>query len=86
MTKIFVTTFLSRSGRNRPGKTTDSKTDLGEIVREIEELAIFNDEAHHIHNREMAWFKPIENIHHRMLQKDLRLALQIDVTATPAPR
>src|SRR5450432_2748021 len=31
----------------------------------------------------MAWFKCIEDIHHRMLQRDGRLALQIDVTATP---
>ncbi len=31
----------------------------------------------------MAWFKSIQDIHHRMLQKDRRLALQIDVTATP---
>ncbi len=65
------------------GKTTDSKTDLGEIVREVEELAVFNDEAHHIHNPKMAWFKSIQDIHHQMLQKDRRLALQVDVTATP---
>jgi type III restriction enzyme len=31
----------------------------------------------------MAWFKSIQDIHHRLLQKDLRLALQLDVTATP---
>jgi type III restriction enzyme len=31
----------------------------------------------------MAWFKSIQDIHHRMLQKDKRLSLQIDVTATP---
>jgi type III restriction enzyme len=70
-------------GRKPAGKTTDSKTDLGEIVREIGELVIFNDEAHHIHDPRMAWFKSIQDIHHRMLQKDGRLALQIDVTATP---
>jgi type III restriction enzyme len=31
----------------------------------------------------MAWFKSIQDIHHRMLQRDGRLALQVDVTATP---
>ena len=31
----------------------------------------------------MAWFKSIQDIHHKMLQKDRRLALQLDVTATP---
>ena len=76
--------FLSDAFGAKPsGKTTDSKTDLGEIVREIEELAVFNDEAHHIHNPKMAWFKSIQDIHHKMLQKVSRLTLQVDVTATP---
>jgi len=75
--------FLDPFGPRPAGKTTDSRTDLGEIVREITELAVFNDEAHHIHNPKMAWFKSIQDIHHKLLQKDLRLALQLDVTATP---
>ena len=75
--------FLDPFGPKPVGRTNDSKADLGEIIREIDELAIFNDEAHHIHNPKMAWFKSIQDIHHRMLQKDLCLALQVDVTATP---
>jgi type III restriction enzyme len=75
--------FLQPFGPKPAGKTNDSSTDLGEIIREIEELAVFNDEAHHIHDPKMAWFKSIQDIHHRMLQKDGRLALQVDVTATP---
>jgi len=76
--------FLADAFGAKPaGKTTDSKTDLGEIIRAVEELAVFNDEAHHIHNPRMAWFKSIQDIHHQMLQKDCRLALQVDVTATP---
>lgn len=75
--------FLDPFGPKPVGKTTDSQADLGEIVREVEELAVFNDEAHHIHDPRMAWFKSIQDIHHRMLQKDRRLALQVDVTATP---
>ena len=76
--------FLADAFGGKPsGKTTDSKTDLGEVIREIEELAVFNDEAHHIHDPRMAWFKNIQDIHHKMLQRDGRLALQVDVTATP---
>ena len=75
--------FLSPFGDKPVGKTTDSQTDLGEIVREIDELAVFNDEAHHIHDPRLAWFGCIQDIHHRLLQKDLKLALQVDVTATP---
>lgn len=75
--------FLSPFGDKPVGKTTDSSVDLGEVVREIDELAVFNDEAHHIHDPRMAWFQSIQDIHHRLLQKDLRLSIQIDVTATP---
>lgn len=75
--------FLAPFGPRPAGKTTDSKTDLGEVVREIDELAVFNDEAHHIHDPRMAWFKSIQDIHHQMLQRDARLSLQVDVTATP---
>jgi type III restriction enzyme len=75
--------FLSPFGDKPVGKTTDSNVDLGEVVREIDELAVFNDEAHHIHDPRMAWFQCIQDIHHQLLQKDLKLSIQIDVTATP---
>ncbi|NCC77414.1 MAG: type III restriction endonuclease subunit R, partial [Clostridia bacterium] len=70
-------------GPRPTGKTTDSKVDLGVIVRDIDELMIVNDEAHHVHDPKLAWFKSIQDIHNRMLQKDAALSLQIDVTATP---
>jgi len=70
-------------GTKPVGATNESKVDLGEIIKDITELAIFNDEAHHIHDERMAWFKSIENIHNRLLMKGGTLALQIDVTATP---
>jgi type III restriction enzyme len=70
-------------GRRPTGKTTDSKVDLGMIVRDINELMVINDEAHHIHDAKLAWFKSIEDIHNRLLQKDSGLSLQVDVTATP---
>ncbi|MCF7906603.1 DEAD/DEAH box helicase family protein [Patescibacteria group bacterium] len=61
----------------------DTKVDLGEIVRNIEELVIINDEAHHIHDEKLAWFKSIEDIDNKLKQKGKRLSLQIDLTATP---
>lgn len=64
-------------------KTNDSTVDLGMIVRDIDELIIINDEAHHIHDEKMAWFKSIEDIHNQLKLKGGVLALQIDVTATP---
>lgn len=65
------------------GATTDSAVDLGMIVRDIDELAVLNDEAHHIHDPKMAWFQSIADIHHKLVQKGSALALQVDVTATP---
>ena len=70
-------------GKRPTGATTDSKVDLGMIVRDIDELMILNDEAHHIHDPRMAWFKSIEDIHNRLLQKGGALAMQVDTTATP---
>ena len=64
-------------------KTGDSKVNIGEIVRDIDELMVLNDEAHHIHDERLAWFKSIEDISNRMKMKDKFLSLQIDVTATP---
>jgi type III restriction enzyme len=69
---------------DRPvGATNESKVDLGMIVRDINELVILNDEAHHIHDERMAWFKSIEDIHNRLLMKGGKLSLQLDTTATP---
>ena len=70
-------------GTRPTGATTDSKVDLGMIVRDIDELMVLNDEAHHIHDASLAWFQSIQDIHNRLLQKGSALALQLDVTATP---
>lgn len=70
-------------GKRPTGATTDSKVDLGVIVRDIDELMVLNDEAHHIHDPRMAWFKSIEDIHNRLKQKGAALSMQLDTTATP---
>jgi type III restriction enzyme len=64
-------------------KTTDSKIGLEDIVRNIDELIVLNDEAHHIHDESLAWFKSIQDIHYHLKQKGKELSLQLDVTATP---
>ena len=70
-------------GKQPVGATNESKLDLGDIVRNVDELIVLNDEAHHIHDPRLAWFKAIEDIHNRLKMKGGQLALQIDVTATP---
>ena len=70
-------------GSSSISKTTDSKIDLGDMVRDMDELVVFNDEAHHIHDEKLAWFQSIQDIHNRLKQKGKSLSLQLDVTATP---
>ena len=70
-------------GKKPTGNTTDSKVDLGQIVRDVDELIVLNDEAHHIHDPNLEWFKSIEDIHNKLKHKDKYLSLQVDVTATP---
>jgi type III restriction enzyme len=62
--------LLPGAVRRKAGRQDHGQQDRpGRIVREIDELAVFNDEAHHIHDPRMAWFKCIQDIHHRLLQK-----------------
>jgi len=63
-------------------KTNDSTVDLGMIVRDIDELIVINDEAHHV-KYDTAWFKSIQDIDNKLKQKGSKLSLQLDVTATP---
>ncbi len=60
--------------------------DLGELLRSnrITDLVVINDEAHHIHDEKLAWFRNIEDINNALkLRHGTGLSLQIDMTATP---
>lgn len=70
-------------GEKAVSYTSESKVDLSEIVRDLDELVILNDEAHHIHDERLAWFKSLEDIHNKLLQKGSKVSLQLDTTATP---
>ena len=61
----------------------ESGVDLTKIIKDVNELIILNDEAHHIHDPKMAWFKSISDLNNNLIQKGGKLAMQIDVTATP---
>ena len=63
--------------------TAASGVDLGEIVRQVDELLIVNDEAHHIHTSRTAWFDNIRDISSQMRLRNRALSLQLDFTATP---
>jgi len=69
----------STASSNAAGKNYD----LSSIVADVDELVVLNDEAHHIHDEGLAWYRSIERLHLSLLQKNSRLSMQIDVTATP---
>lgn len=62
---------------------TSDKVDLNKTIDQLDELVIMNDEAHHIHSSKLTWYESIERIHNAMLQKNKKLSLQLDTTATP---
>jgi type III restriction enzyme len=70
-------------GKKPVGKTTDSSVDLGVIIRDVNDLVVLNDEAHHLHDPTSAWFQSIQDITMRLRQKGSDLSAQFDLTATP---
>lgn len=66
-------------GEKPVAKTSDNKITVRDVVKNLDDIVVMNDEAHHIHDSSMAWFKTIESIHSNVKS----MPLQIDVTATP---
>jgi len=57
---------------------------LYERVLQHDELLIINDEAHHVHDEELAWYKSIMSFHNNLKGKGKKgLSLLFDLTATP---
>lgn len=70
----------------KPDADTNRGVDLGKILRsdKIKDIVVLNDEAHHIHDPEMQWFKSIQDINNQMkLKTQHGLGIQVDFTATP---
>jgi len=65
---------------------TSKGVDLGKILRsgKVKDLVVINDEAHHIHDDDLQWYKCIEDINNRLkLTQGAGISLQTDFTATP---
>jgi type III restriction enzyme len=82
--QTFETMFLGV--KPKPDADTSKGMDLGKILRsdKIKDLVILNDEAHHIHESSLAWFKSIEDISNKLkLKNGNGVSLQADFSATP---
>ncbi|HMN06523.1 MAG TPA: DEAD/DEAH box helicase family protein [Flavobacteriales bacterium] len=65
---------------------TNRGLDLGKLLRsdKLTDLVVMNDEAHHIHDKGLAWFQAIQDIHSKlMLRTERGLSIQVDFSATP---
>jgi len=70
----------------KPDADTSRGIDLGKILRsdKIKDIVVLNDEAHHIHDPDMQWFKSIQDINNKLKLKTQKgLGIQVDFTATP---
>lgn len=80
----YETTFLGV--KPKPDADTSKGLDLGKVLRsdKIKDLVVLNDEAHHIHDSSLAWFKSIEDISNKLkLKTGKGISLQADFSATP---
>lgn len=80
----FEDTFLGV--KPKPDADISKGLDLGKVLRtdKIKDLIVLNDEAHHIHDSSLAWFKSIEDISNKLkLKNGNGLSLQADYSATP---
>lgn len=67
----------------RPASSVNEGVELTDIIRDIDDLVVLNDEAHHLHDPNSAWWKAIEQIDLGLRQKGKALSAQFDLTATP---
>ena len=55
-----------------------------DMVNRHEDLMVLNDEAHHVHDEDLEWWKIIARLHDNLLKQNGRgLIAQIDFSATP---
>jgi type III restriction enzyme len=69
----------------RPKDATGSwEVDILDRIKKHNDLLIINDEAHHVHDTDLEWYKVILNFHNNLKEKfQNKLSLQLDFTATP---
>lgn len=80
----FESTFLGV--KPKPDADISKGIDLGKVIRsdKIKDLVVLNDEAHHIHDSSLAWFKSIQDINNKLkLKNGNGISLQADYSATP---
>lgn len=67
-----------------PGRALDTSESLRSRITAHPRLMVLNDEAHHLHDPDLAWNRAIEDLHEESLNRGNQgICLQLDFTATP---
>jgi type III restriction enzyme len=67
-----------------PGRALDTSESLRTRITSHPRLMVLNDEAHHLHDPDLAWNRTIEALHEESLNRGSQgICLQLDFTATP---
>ena len=68
----------------KKAQALDTGVALRQRIASHPTIMVLNDEAHHLHDPDLAWNQAIENLHDQSLGRGNRgLCLQLDFTATP---
>ncbi len=67
-----------------PKSTLDTATPMLERVKRLPNLMVLNDEAHHVHDHDLAWNQTLLSLHDNLKRKGKAgLTLWMDFSATP---
>jgi type III restriction enzyme len=68
----------------KKAQALDTSVSLRERITSHPKLMVLNDEAHHLHDPELAWNRAIESLHKQSLGRgNGGICMQLDFTATP---
>lgn len=69
---------------NVPKTSLNTATPMLERVKRVRNLMVLNDEAHHVHDEDLAWHKTLMSLHQNLKAKGADgLTLWLDFSATP---
>jgi type III restriction enzyme len=71
-------------GEKPKGETGSWEEEISDRVKKHDDLLIMNDEAHHVHDTDLEWYKVILGLHENLKDRYGRgLSLNLDFSATP---
>ncbi len=68
----------------KKAQALDTSAALRDRITNHPRIIVLNDEAHHLHDPDLAWNRAIDSLHQQSLSKNQKgIVIQVDFTATP---